>query len=238
MNDTDEAIGAFVDGELGREEADALLRRAARNEGLAREIERQRALRGQLLDAFAPAIDEPVPARLTRLLAEPPRPRLVARGAPRFLAYGVGMAATVALAVGVALSLRPTGEIAFTADGSAMARGQLARALDNQLGAEAASDADVRLMASFQAADGRYCRLFQRQGAPAQAAGLACRNEAGWAIAALSTASAEASGGYRQAASSLPAPVVAALEDAGAGSPLTAAEEAAARSAGWRAARR
>ncbi|RZI97718.1 MAG: hypothetical protein EOP39_27820 [Rubrivivax sp.] len=87
----------------------------------------------------------------------------------------------------------------------------------------------VAVQISFKAKDGRYCRSFSTNAS----AGLACR-EADGAWALQQVASVSASGrGMRQAASSLPPSVLAAVDAAMAGEALNAEQERMARDAGW-----
>jgi hypothetical protein len=236
MKVTDETIGAFVDGELDDADVEALLREAARDQALANEIERQRRLRARLRAAHADVLEEQPPARLVRLLAEPSRPTgrpLLRRSSVRAAGAGFALAASLALAVGLSLHFRGQGDVGFAAGGQATAQGELARALDRQLGTEAAgARSPVRLIASFKAEDGRYCRLFQTRSTRA-ATGLACKEGGAWTIAALAAARPAQSTAYRQAGSALPQAVVDAMDEVGAVAPLSAADERAAEQSGW-----
>ena len=63
-----------------------------------------------------------------------------------------------------------------------VARGELARALENQLASEQRGDEPVLIGLTFKARDGDYCRSFVLRAA--QTAGLACRAGAEWQIPA------------------------------------------------------
>ena len=107
----------------------------------------------------------------------------------------------------------------------------LARALDTQRsGAPTASGTQVLL--SFQAADGRYCRLFRAGDSAALGEGLACRNETGWKLTAWDASAPEAVDGFRTAGAS--ALVDGAMSALGGTPAMTVAEENAATGHGWR----
>ena len=114
-------------------------------------------------------------------------------------------------------------------DGGLYASGPLAASLDTQLAATQGA-APVRMLASFRATGGEYCRVF----AASVANGIACRDARGWALRQTRAAPGEGGqGDYRQAGSSDPA-LLAAAQDMMAGAPLDAAGEAKAKATGWR----
>lgn len=242
----DQALMAYVDGELDETQRQALEASIAGDPQLAREVERQRALRAGVQGAFADVLDEPVPDRLTALIAreaaddEPLvlRPQFGARK-PRtrsfHAAQWAAIAASLVLGAGIGLAAGAFGPGLLdpapiaTEGGRMVARGALAKALDGQLAADAAGEVQVGL--SFRARDGAYCRTFRV--AQAQTAGVGCRQGEGWTVRATADAPA-GQGDYRTAASATPAPILAAVEELIAGEPLDAAQEAAARARGWR----
>ncbi|MGA0609080.1 hypothetical protein [Caldimonas sp. KR1-144] len=239
-NWTDEALMAYVDGELDaaarREVAAAVLADAALRERVAA----LQAQRQRVAAAFAGALDEPVPERLLAPLSPPAgvvdlageRARRQARAAtPRWLQWG-GIAASVALGVLLGLQLEPRGDAALLAerDGRLVATGALAQALASQLASEPAPGAAVALQLSFVDRDGRYCRSFSA----ARVAGLACRDGGQWMVQATGSVDAAADGAMRQADTSLPRAVLEAVDERLAGgSTLDAAQERAARDRGW-----
>lgn len=193
--------------------------------------EQLKAERRRLSAAFDDVLNEPVPDRLTALLAEPaPAPQVVDLGAVRARRQGMnnwaawgGMAATLMLGTLIGTRLAPPG-----GDDRLLAQGAIARALDTQLASAPAGPVAVQV--SFKAKDGRFCRSFSTDGS----AGLACRERDGaWALQQVA-AVASAGSGMRQAASSLPPAVLAAIDAAMAGEALNAEQEKAARDAGWR----
>lgn len=235
MKVDEDRIGAFVDDELTSAEADALSRAAADDPVLARRIDRQRRLRSRLGGAHAFVFSEPPPERFMRLLDQE-RPRSgwrygwVRAAAPA--GVGFALAASIAVAVGL-VNGAPDGDLALSKAGVLVAKGSLAQALDHRLGTEADPAGRIRLIESFRSDDGLYCRIF-RTGASAQITGLACKHASRWTIASLASQGAEEGASYRQAGSPLPRAVTASLDELRLSQPLTAAEEASARAAGWR----
>jgi anti-sigma factor RsiW len=72
LTDTDRlAVMAYVDGELPPPDFAAFDARLAHEPALAGAVARERALRARLQQAYAPVLDEPVPAGLLDLLAMP-----------------------------------------------------------------------------------------------------------------------------------------------------------------------
>lgn len=115
-----------------------------------------------------------------------------------------------------------------------LAAGMLAHALSQQLAVDQTAAAPVRIGVSFRSKAGEYCRTFSLR-EPAALAGLACRAADGWELGVLARTESPAvsSGSYRQAASSMPPAVIAAVESQIAGQPLDAHAEAAARGRHW-----
>ncbi|MBV8033610.1 hypothetical protein [Roseateles sp.] len=194
-----------------------------------------KAERRRMAAAFGGMLDEPVPQRLQALVAEPaPAAQVVNLGAARAQRRGMpawvtlgGMAATLLLGTLIGTRLAPPGG---GNSGRLVATGAVAHALERQL-ASAPGSAPVAVQLSFRARDGRWCRTFTTGGS----AGLACREADGaWALQQVAAADVAASGVMRQAASGLPASVLAAVDSAMAGEALNAEQERAARDAGWR----
>jgi hypothetical protein len=247
-----EALMAYADGELGAAESAALEQALATDPALRERVQRLRAQRARLQQAFGPELDEPVPERLSTILrggpaaqarpalqAVAPEPTAVrapqasAANAPHWMRWG-GMAAC--LVAGVLLGQRlggpgGVGEAALAFEGGrAVAGTPLQRALDTQLASEGAATASVAVQLSYLDRQGRYCRSFSL----AATAGLACHEAGGWRVEQLVASEPAAGGALRQAASALPPALLEAAERAMAGSPLDAAAERRARDAGWR----
>lgn len=229
MTVTREEIAAFADGQLPEPRRAEIAAEMARDPALAAEVEEHRALRSALGAHFAPILDEPVPERLTALLgaAEPKVTDLTAARQRREARTGRvrwGWIAGPALAASLALAVILPGG---TPDG--YAEGQLAAALDDRLVADQAPGDDVRILLSFRDDAGAYCRAFSGDAE----AGIACRDDTGWRLRTQAPGSRGQSADYRMAGAG-DAAVLAAAQDMASGPALDAAEEQAAREAGWR----
>lgn len=165
------------------------------------------------------------PDAARRMATPSSRPR--ARGG--WPAYA--LAASLA-ALAVSLWLRPAAGPVAVDGGGLVARGALARALDDALASAPSDTGEVAIGQSFRAADGRVCRSFvQRDGA---VAGLACRDVDRWLLPVVATTQAESDGELRQASSGMPPEVQDAIDARLQGDVFDAAQERAAREAGWR----
>jgi hypothetical protein len=233
---------AYADGELDEATRAAVETAMASDPQLARRIEQHRALRARIRSAFDTVLEEPVPPRLLQAVRTTPagpgerkvvplRPPVRRWPWPQWAAMAASL--LIGLVAGRLASLRPgnAGPIA-TRDGRMLASGVLASALTGQLASRQSAADPVRIGVSFRAKSGDYCRTFQLR-RPAPLAGLACRAGAHWRIGVLVGAAPGASGTYRQAASSMPPALIAAVDAEIAGEPLDAAAEAAARSRHW-----
>lgn len=223
-------IAAFVDGELDDLTARRIERAAETDAALAAEIARHRALRAQLAEHYAPICDEPVPDRLRSLLRDVTTvdtslaDRREARRA-RFSALNWG-AVAASLLFGLTIGLRPWMPAADvqTDNGTLIAAGSLAAALDTQLASTQPPDAAVRIGVSFEDKAGRYCRSFESAGLD----GIGCREGERWRLER--TLVGQRNGNYRQATSGELAAAAAAMMRRDA---LDAGGERAARDAGW-----
>lgn len=250
MKPGDERLQAYVDGELGPEDAARVEAAMAADPAVADAVAQARRLRDQLRQAFEPMLDEPVPAHLLALArgggaaaAPAPAPASVATAtvhalprAPRRrwgLPEGAAMAA--ALVLGIALSrfvlAPPAGPVVSDA-GRLVADGSLEDALQSQLASGA--DSDVGIGLSFRDREGRYCRGF-RLGGERDLSGLACRSGEGrWEIPVVVSGPAAPAGELEQASTALPEAVLAEVDARIDGEPLDAGQEREARDAGWR----
>ena len=238
----DDILQAYVDGALDAAEAARVDAALAQDEALARRVRQMQALNAQLRAAFDPVLDEAVPARLSALLQ--PRAQLTVleggretnaahRRAPRrWLMPGAALAASVAL-LAAGLWWHAGNELVRMRNGEPYAAGVLGRALDQSLASEPDAHAPVAIGLSFRAADGQICRTFTVRTPPSRA-GLACHSAAGWALPVLGPSAPPEGGELRQAASSLPPAVQAAVDARLRGNVFDAQQERAARAAGWR----
>lgn len=251
LNVTDEDLMAWVDGELPAADAARVAAAVAADTRLAAHAARLQGLNRQLRLAFASELDEPVPDTLAALargehLAAPAGsaaviPLASRRRRPGWAQWG-GLAAGIALAVALLPQLspwadgpagRPADTVQARADGRLMAHGPLADALERGLAGDALPGG-TRLLLSFRDRNGQFCRSF----AAPVGRGLACREAGRWEVVLLTAptppAAARAPGEQlRLASGELPAAVLEAVEQRIAGLALDAAQERAARDAGW-----
>ena len=223
-------VAAFVDGELDDLTARRIERAAENDAALAAEIARHRALRSQLSAHFAPVAEEAVPERLRALLVDDRvdtslsgrREAKRARFAP--IHWG---AIAASLVLGLTIGMRPWAPVADVgnANGTLVASGSLAKALDTQLASNQPAGADVRIGLSFRDKQGRTCRTFEGR----DLSGIGCREEGQWALER--TMAGQKSGDYRQASSGDLASAAAAMM---AGDPFDAAAERTATGKGWK----
>ncbi|MDO8322828.1 MAG: anti-sigma factor [Phenylobacterium sp.] len=247
MKIDDRKLIAYVDGELdavGRAQVEAAV---AADPVLGVRLEEHRLLRSKVAGAYAGVAQESAPAQLMAAaqaaakldpdnvvkLADRRKPPPVAKPQVKVsLPAWSSVAATLMVGVvaGYLISQQNAGVLAPSMDGSLVARGGLARALNNNL---SASSGPARLGLSFKTADGRYCRTFQ---ADAQRiAGIACREGPRW-IARMTTAAPAPTKthDYRMAASATAPAVLAAVDGMIEGEPLDRAGEMAAKARRWR----
>jgi hypothetical protein len=254
MNIADELLAAYVDGELAGAELARVEQAIAQDAQLAQRVAQQRALRDRLRGAYDHVLQEAVPQRLlqaaklgavagpaqvidlARVRAERARRGNGARQV-KVRRYAIAASLAVGLMAGALIQrLSAPGALTEIHDGSLLARGALARALNEQLASNPATAAAVRVGLTFRARSGNYCRTFAVSGGHSLA-GLACREQEQWQV--LNLIGAEAAGGVgnsqnlRMAASSLPPALLQAVNERISGEPLNAAAEAKARSNGW-----
>jgi hypothetical protein len=250
---TDEDLMAYADEQLAGEARAQLATAIAADAGLRQRVEALASQRRRVAAAFADVLDEPVPDRLSALLAIPASApsqsavtdlaaarerRAAARRPGLSWAHWGGMAASVALGVVLGLQMGSRGggdgdALLSEADGQMVAGARLAQALGTQVAGQAGNASGVAVQLSFVAKDGRYCRTFSTE----RVAGLACRDMAQWAVQTTVAADGAASAGapgLRQAASELPRAVLEAVDARIEGAALTAEQELGARQKGWR----
>ncbi len=203
-----EMIAAYADGELGPDQAAQVEAAMLADPVIAGQVEAHLALRETLRAHYAPLAEAPVPDRLMALLK--PADTIVdfaaarqakaekTAAAPR-MRWMMGGAIAASLALGLVLGTQlPDGGSIATQDDRMVASGALDKALTTQL-ASAQDGKAVRILLSFKAKDGRYCRGFEGAGA----AGIACHNGTGWTIERMQASDFRpgSSSDYRQAES-------------------------------------
>lgn len=238
MKYSDEILMAYVDGELDAGMRAEIEAAAAAQPQLAEAIDRHRATREALLQAYAPVLDEPVPSRLLDALAPGASGRASVEVTPlpvrtrrwSWPEWGA-MAATLVVGVLVGATLRtaPAPILERHVDGL-FAAGELSEALSTQLAQDSAPGAEFRPGLSFRTLTGEYCRTF----AAGKSVGLACRDPERWRVDMLATGAESGLEGYRLAEVELPGAILEAIEARIDGDPLDASGEAAARERAWR----
>jgi hypothetical protein len=106
----------------------------------------------------------------------------------------------------------------------------LARALD-ETSSGATGAKDVSMVLSFQAADGRYCRLFRTARDAGSGEGLACRSSAGWQVVAWDATTTASTDAFRAAGAGML--IDGAMSELGGSPAMDAGEEIAAINRGW-----
>jgi negative regulator of sigma E activity len=241
MIDQTERLSAYLDGALLPQEMNALERELQNDPALAEALAKMAATDDTVRAAFDGPMHEPVPDRLTSLLAKPAESgtesnvidfaaarttREARKTLPSWLDWRAGAAIAATLVVG-----------AFTVSQLSHAPTNSADALQVALntspsGAQVALSDGRTFTArlSFSAADGRYCREF----AVGLQDGIACKGGDIWKIEAIAKGAVhgEAGGGYATAGGSTA--LDAAYERLGAGDPIAVTEEKALISNKWR----
>ena len=254
------AAMAYVDGELPPPDHAAFEARLAHEPALAGAVARERALRASLQSAYAPMLDEPVPAGLLDLLAmqEPAsaaandaiaigasdRHRASLPHARRWTWPQFG-AMAACLVLGVLFGTRvlaphpasggDTLALNVANDGAVTAQGALRNALEqNVAGTVLDPNASVAVGLTFRNHARQYCRTFTLADT---SSGIACKQADGWVVANLEHATgapASAAAGYRTAASPFSPALLQAIDAMREGDTLDAAAESAAKAKGWR----
>ena len=221
-----ETLPAYADGQLDPLTARRVERAIAADPALAEEVKRHRALTARLRGAFAGLDAQPMPRGVEALLTRGdnvvPFPKRAPKPVPKSW-YGAIAASLVAGLLLGQLIPRAGGELGIH-DGTALAQGRLAHALDTQL-ASAQGSGPVRIGITFRDRAGALCPTFE-QGATG---GIAYADKgAPWRIEQLRTGTGGTGGtAYAQAGSPM-ATLMADAQAMAAGDPLDAPAEAAA----------
>lgn len=258
MTISDETLMAYADGELDAAKTAAVESAMREDPQIEKRVAQHRALRQRVHSAYSAELSEPVPVRLltaARGAARTPGSKLVSLDEARAATQRTSraqpprpqwrMAGTIAASVIIGVSLgfiiwgRTESPLMRSAGGALVARGQLARALSEQLAVEQTRTSAVQIGLSFLGKSGEYCRTFALSGAVSPS-GLACRHGEEWRVQALSQGPDHAAGDseYRTAGSAMSASILKVVEGQIAGEPLDQAGERAARQRDWQSAGR
>lgn len=231
MNFDPEIVMAYVDGEVDLVTAKRIEKAMETDAALAARVDAERALRAKLSAHFDPVAADPVPDRLTAMLANVDT-SLADRRDAKQRRFGFGPAQWGAVAASLALGLLVgqfdlggSGPVA-TKGGTLVASGALETALDTQLAATQPRDAAVRIGLTFKDGAGMTCRSFEQ----AAVSGIACRAGEAWQLRQTLSSAAQGSD-YRQAGS---AEIAEAASRMMAGEPFDAAAEKAALDRDWK----
>lgn len=222
----DEAtIIAWVDGELGEEQAAQVARAVAADPGQAALADRHRRMKARFAAAFGPIAEEPasMPAPVIPLAAvRAGREAKAARPVPRWWSVGGAIAASLLAGVFIGHGMGGPAGVADRPGALALSP-PIARALDGQLSGEGGA---VRVALSFKDRDGDYCRGF----AARNLSGVACHGGNGWQLRYASPTSSQQTA-YRMAGGD--AGEMRFIQSAMAGEPLDRDAERKARAGRW-----
>lgn len=227
MKFSDEVLQAYAEGNLDQSTRAALEQAMRADVTLARRLARLRAAAQESLRP-APAGQPGGRAKVVQLAAvrasRAGQPGALRRPRRRWLEWG---ALLLVLLVGLVLGKfglarweiggggdREGAAVLASHDGQLVARGRLARALDQQIGGAAVVEGDVRVGLSFVAREGAYCRSFTLAGNALDLSALACRSGAEWRVPVLmqSTRPLPQMGQRRLGSASLPGPIYDAID--------------------------
>jgi hypothetical protein len=235
---------AWLDGELGPEDARAVAAAVEADPDLAARAEAHRRVAERLRSAFSVVLEQPLPQALADAVGAAEVVSLDRERALRTRSArtprGIGLpvwarlAAIVLLAFAAGYVFRPVepGRIMSERGGKLVATGRLAHALDTQLASSPAPYAErtaaIRVLLSFRARDGRICRSWSTAGQ----SGIACHVGQTWTMAATAATGREV-GQYRMASDGNPG-LLAIMDAMVAEGPFDAAQEARLKKGRWR----
>ena len=252
MDIPDEQLAAYVDGQLEGAERARIEQAIQTDSRLAKRVAQFRARRTRLHRSVdtrrqesmtqhwaqrrrsATATGSAQVIDLARVRAE--RKRRTERGRLT-LSRRVAVAASLAVGLLVGLlvdRLLPDGMLTQYRDGALFARGALADALNEQLGATPLLGSSVHVGLSYKGKGGHYCRTFSVREIHLLS-GLACREQQQWRVWTLAGAETHGIGVRLARGAPALAPAVAqAVSERTSGAPLDQQAELSARRSGWR----
>ena len=228
----DEKFFAWLDGELGADEAAEMEKKVAADPELSELARQHRSLGMRLSKAFDPILTAPVPQRLEDALR--PRADVIdfasakrRRSIPS-LPQWTAIAATLAVGIFLGNMMPERSHAPVDLEGGKIyAAASLNHALNTELAS--APTGDVRIGITFRSSAGQICRTFTQSAA----SGLACRSGGKWQVKGLFGAPEGQEADYRMAAGMDPnlASLVGSMM---AGEAFDAAQEKTALQKGWR----
>jgi hypothetical protein len=237
-----ETLIAYVDGELPIEAERRFETALSSDTDLQKRVEEQRQLSAALRAGFDPVLTEDIPANILSAIETAPvsRPwrtreafrwmRIFGKTEPSQFQIRMAVGTAVAVLALAAVIARETGgdTLIGNRNGMLVAQGSLASALETRLANDSGGGPGVGL--SFRSKEGAICRTF----AISERAGIACRSNDAWRIAALVAAGAESKTDFHAAGSTMPQPLRAVVTRMIKGDAFDAAQERAARQRGWK----
>lgn len=243
---SDEHLSAFLDGELGVAETEALARAIEADPQLAARAEALGAANAAFKASVARIDGAPVNARLKAAMEAQPTADVLAFRPRRVMAFLVehrAIAASLICAVavwGAAASLAPSPSsdpFAPGPGGVILANSPLHQLLETGRTGEArliATGATATPQLTFASADGQYCRQVSLSSSSAESAAILCRDDGGWRPQVVAFGLSKGSPDY-QTASAHRSPALEAYLDAHiSGAPLNSEEEARLLQSAWK----
>lgn len=220
MELNDEILSAYLDNALAADQQDAVSAALATDAGARLRLERMRQADRALRTALPmPQGDKFEAALAARIQLGRPMPRWHRAVLPWALA------ASIAGLVAGYMVPRAQQSAGLSAPDAV-----LARALDESRSGATATQG-VSVVLSFQASDGRYCRLFRASRDATAGEGLACRGSAGWQVVAWDATTTTSTEGFRAAGAGML--IDGAMAELGGSPALDVGEEGAAIKRGW-----
>jgi hypothetical protein len=252
MNIPDEVLAAYIDGELHGAERARIEQAILHDARLAQRVAQYRKSRARVRNVLDGALHEPMPQRLLQAARSASRPATAQvidlarvraerkRRAERHRLFAphrliIGASVVGALLLGaLGERLLSSGALTQYRDGTLLASGPLAQALNDQLGHEGTSGNPIQVGLSFKSKSGSYCRTFLVSDQQ-QLSGLACRDQNRWRVVTLlgSPVGASASAGP-DGATQLPPVLMQTVRERMSGEPLDSTALLRARSTDWR----
>lgn len=225
----DEIIGAYLDGELTparRAEVEAALQQ---NKGAIARLERMRAADAVLREAMGASGETRAKDPLAALiLSDWPAEVRPLRVRTEWVRQAAALAAACVLGVFAGNLSAPQGLVHTDMSVSSAVAALLDHAPSGA--ARTANGSTVQVALSFRTDAGDFCRQFRATSGAAVSDAVACRGKEGWRT--LVQAAVSNGEGYRTASAS--DPIAASIDGMGGVSVLSADEEQALISAGWR----
>jgi len=181
INDDEDRLAAFLDGQMDDADAAAFEARLASDPTLAARAEAWQANDRRIAAAFAPVADMPLPADVLAMLkaSEPtlsaPAPTAANDNPPWWRRHAVPLGGALAASLAALVMLSPQPDAGGKKDLSyALETGRSLAAV------QLADGTSVTPTMTVRAADGRFCREFQL----GDTQGLACRKDGHWSVEA------------------------------------------------------